>query len=185
MFPTDGRGDRWVFDPSKANIEKIEKPLVKQQLPNYDFYEATLTNYLGYHVNNMTCLIIYDSAKTKASLVEPLWYGGPSRLLLKIAVGKKFEDMKALSAFLKQILELSEVGSTYKYISTGGSQNCLTYDLSYAAGDTYTTGGNGISSTTQYNKNGVWRKINVDIKKMKIIRFKVTNPSANDTEVIN
>ena len=62
---------RWVFYSDKANIYKIDKPAVKAILPNYDFYKITLTNYLGYHVNQGTCLVLVDNSKSKTLLVEP------------------------------------------------------------------------------------------------------------------
>ena len=91
---------RWVFYSDKANIEKIEKPLVKSEIPNYSFYKVILTNYLGYHINEATCLILYDSLKSKVLLVEPLWYGGISEGLVKLFIGKKFESKDALLNFL-------------------------------------------------------------------------------------
>lgn len=42
-------GGRWVFYSDKADIKKIDKSFVKSVIPEYDFYQVTMTNYLGYH----------------------------------------------------------------------------------------------------------------------------------------
>src|SRR5690349_18395493 len=71
--------DRWVFDPHVANIERIYKPLVKSIAKNFDFYKVTLISHLGYHINEVTCLVLFDSIRSNILLVEPLWYGGTSQ----------------------------------------------------------------------------------------------------------
>jgi hypothetical protein len=178
------KDDRWVFYSDKADIEKIDKPLVKAVIPNYDFYEISLTNYLGWHVNEGTCLILFDSSKSKIILVEPLWYGGTSTPLLKLFIGQKFRDKDSLLNFLTQLNELMQVGSGYKFQLTSVTDTSVTYDLGYFKGDTYTTGGNGISSTVRYNDDGVWRKIIIDLRDHRIRRYTEINPKTNDKEIV-
>ena len=178
---TDGR---WVFYPNRANIKKIEKPLIKAIVPSYDFYEVVLTNYLGWHVNQGTCVVLFDSIKSRIILVEPLWYGGTSRSLLKLFIGHKFPAKDSIIRFLTELNELMQVGSGYKYRQTSITDTAIRYDLGYFKGDTYTTGGNGVTSTTRYNDDGVWRKIIVDIDKLKVVRYTEINPITNDKEVI-
>jgi hypothetical protein len=175
---------RWVFYADKANIEKIDKPLVKASFPNYDLFQLTLTNYLGYHVNQAICLVLFDSSKSKIILVEPLWYGGISEPLVKLFIGRKFSSKQSLLEFLKGVHELMEIGSGYKFQNTVYSDSLITYDLGHFKGDTYTTGGNGTSSTMRYNEDGVWRKIIVNLKNLAVIRYTSINPKTNDREVI-
>src|SRR6201988_3599482 len=87
---------RWVYYSNKATIEKIEKPLVKPVLANYDFYKVTLTNYLGYHVNQGTCLVLFDSFKSSIVWVQPIWYGGVNESLVKLFLKKKFDTREKL-----------------------------------------------------------------------------------------
>ncbi len=171
---------RWVFYSDKANIEKIDKPLVKAVIPNYDFYKVTLKNYLGYHINQGTCVVLFDSLKSSIVLVEPIWYGGISKTLIKLFIKKQFDSKDTLLSFLKELNELMEIGSGYKFVNTSSSENLITYDLVYFKGDTYTTGGNGISSTIQYNKNGVWRQIEIEIKDLKLKKYISINPRLKD-----
>ncbi len=178
---TDGR---WVFYSERADIEKIIKPLVGLQIPNYTFYKIQLTNYLGYHINEATCLILYDSLKAKVLLVEPLWYGGVSERFVRLFVGKTFNSKDSLMSFLTELNELMEVGSGFKFVTPIYTDSLITYDLASLKGDSYTTKGNGISSTVQYNQDDVWRKIRITIKNLKIIRYASTNPKTNEEETI-
>lgn len=174
---TDGR---WVYYPEKANIEKIEKPLVKAVLPNYDFYKVTLTNYLGYHINQGTCVILFDSLKSKIVLVQPIWYGGISEPLIKLVLKKPFDNKDTLLSFLKELNEIMEIGSGYKFVNTSSTDNLLKYDLVYFKGDSYTTGGNGTSSTINYTQDGVWRQIEIKLKDFKMIEYISLNPTVKD-----
>ena len=175
---------RWVFYSDKANIQKIDKPSVKSVIPDYDIYQVTMTNFLGYHINQGTCLVLVDSSKSKTVLVEPLWYGGTSKDLIKLFINHKFDNKDSLIKFMTQLNELMQIGSSYKFIQTSYTDSLITYDLGYFKGDSYTTGGNGTSSTINYNKDGVWRNIRVDIKNNAIIRYTEINPKTNDKDVI-
>ncbi len=87
-FSTDSKEDgRWVFYAEKANIRKVDKPRVKACIPNYDFYQVVLTNYLGYHINQGTCLILFDSVRANILLVEPMWYSGPDNSFIGLFIG--------------------------------------------------------------------------------------------------
>jgi len=176
-LPNDSTKDgRWVFYADNANIEKLNKPLVKATVPNYDFYQVGLTNYLGWHVNQGTCLILFDSIKSKIILIEPLWYNETNEDFIKLFIGQKFDNKESLLNFLQELNELLEVGSGYKFRNTGYADNLITYDLGYFKDDTYTTGGNGTRSTIHYNEDGVWRKIKIDTKDLKIIKYTSLNP---------
>jgi len=43
---------------------------------------------------------------------------------------------------------------------------------------------NGTSSIINYNKDGVWRNIRVEIKNNAIVRYTEINPKTNDKDVI-
>lgn len=175
---------RWVFYSDKADIEKIDKPLVKLVIPNFDFYKVTMTNYLGYHINEGTCLVLVDSLKSKTMLIEPLWYGGIDRKLIKMFIKHKFINKDSLLNFMTQLNELMQIGSGYKFIQTSYSDTLVTYDLGYFKGDSYTTGGNGTTSIINYNKDGTWRNIKVKLKRYSIIRYTEINPATKEKKVI-
>jgi hypothetical protein len=175
---------RWVFYSDKANIEEVQKPLVKEVIPNYEFYNVTLTNYLGWHINTGRCLVLFDSSKSKIILVEPLWYGGISDELTSLFIGKKFQDQQSLRIFLSELNSLMQVGSSYKFRETSHTDSLITYDLGYFKGDRYTTGGNGTSASVNYNDEGVWRKIIIETKDHAIIRYWAINPVSNNNKNI-
>ena len=184
-FSTKSQKDgRWVFYADKANIEKLYNPIVKASFPNHELFELTLTNYLGYHVNQHTCVVLFDSLKSKITLVEPLWYGGISETLVKLFIGRKFDSKDSLLAFLSGVNKLMEIGSGYRFQNTVYTDNLITYDLNNFKGDTYTTGGKGTSSSLRYNEESVWRKIKIELKDLKIIRYESINPKTNEKEII-
>jgi hypothetical protein len=184
-FSTDSKEDgRWVFYAEKANIRKVDKPRVKSCIPNYDFYQVVLTNYLGYHINQGTCLVLFDSVKTKILLVEPMWYSGPEKSFIGLFIGQKFGTKDSLLNFLMELNQLRQIGSGYKFRLTSYADSLITYNLEYFNGDTYTTGGNGTSSTVRYNEDDVWRKIRIDIKDLTIVKYTEINPKNGDTIII-
>jgi hypothetical protein len=184
-FPQNSTKDgKWVYYPNVSNVEKIDKPLVKSIIPKYDFYKVTMTNFLGYHVNQGTCLVLVDSLTSKTILVEPLWYSGLSKDLVKLFIRHKFDNKDSLINFMTQLNELMQIGSGYKFRQTSYTDTLITYDLGYFKGDSYTTGGNGTSTKVNYNKDGVWRKIRIEIKNYAIIRYSEINPKTNDNDVI-
>ena len=117
-------------------------------------------------------------------MVEPLWYGGTSAQLLKLFINKSFETKETLLTFLKELNDLMEIGSGYKFVNTSSSDTLITYDLVYFKGDSYTTGGNGTSSTVNYTQDGIWRQIKIDIKKLEIIKYIAINPKTKDEEIV-
>lgn len=183
-FPEESQKDgRWVFFSDKAEIEKFDQPAIKSSFPNFELFQVTLTNFLGWHVNQGTCLILFDSLASKIILVEPLWYSGPSKALANLFIGRKFKNKETLLSFLDGVNELMGIGSGYKFRHTGYSDTLITYDLGYFKGDTYTTGGNGTTSVQRYNEDGIWRKIIIDIKNFTIVRYTSINPKTNDKSI--
>ena len=157
---------------------------MKANFPNYELFQLTLTNYLGYHINHATCAVLFDSLKSKILLVQPLWYGDINEPLIKLCVGPKFESKEHLLSFLDAVNYIMEIGSGYRFRNTAYSDSLITYDLGYFKGDSYTTGGNGSSSTVRYNEDGVWRKIKIDIKNLAITSYTSINPKTNDKVTI-
>src|SRR4030095_3492845 len=111
--------------------------MIKASFPNYDLFQVTLTNHLGYHINEGTCLVLYDSLKSKIILVEPLWYSGISEPLANLFIGRKFENKDSLLSFMNGVNELMGIGSGYRFRNTGFTDSLITYDLGYFKGDTY------------------------------------------------
>lgn len=176
---------KWVFYHEKANIKKVDKPLVMARIPGYNVYQVNLTNYLGYHVYNSVCLVLFDSANSKTRLVEPLWYGGCSKPFLEFFIGQKFDNKDALLSFLQELNDLMQIGSFHKFTLTSWSDSLVTYDLRYSYGDTYTTDANGITSTVRPNSDGIRRNIRIDIKDFTIIQYAEINPITAEVVKIN
>lgn len=180
-FPENSTKDgRWVFYSDQADIVKLDKPSIKLMLPQFDLYKVTLTNYLGYHVNQGTCVALFDSLKSKVILVEPIWYSGIGEPLIKPILKKQFDSKEQLIRYIDELNEVLEIGSIYKFVKTSSTDNLITYDLIYQKGDNYTTGGNGTSSTINYTKKGIWRQIEIRIKDLKIVEYTSINPALKD-----
>lgn len=150
--------------------------MVNAVLPGYSFYKMTLTNYLGYHVNDGTCVVLLDSLESTTVLVKPLWYSDISVPLIKLILKKQFASNEQLMGFLKELNDLMEIGSGYKFILTSSTNDLVTYDLVYFKGDSYTTGGNGARSTVNYTADGIWRQIEVRLKDLRIVEYGYKNP---------
>lgn len=184
-FPVNSKKDgRWVYYKDNGNIQIIEKRIIGKILPDYSIYRVNLTNYLGWHVNQGTCLIFFDSIHSKMVYAEPLWYGGVSESMIKLFIDKTLHQKDSLLSFLTELNDLMEIGSIYKFRLTSYSDTLVKLDLGYFKGDSYTTGGNGISSTINYNEEGVWRKILIELKDFSIKRYTAINPKTGDKEII-
>lgn len=179
-----GLDGRWVYFKNKAEITEVKKPVITSLIPSYKIFHATLINYLGYHTNPGTCSIFWDTTNTKSIYAEPLWYGEISAPLVKLFIGRKFNTRDSLANFLKELNEIMEIGSVYRFRPTFVSDTILKYDLGYFKNTGYTTGGNGSSSTINYNEDGVWRKIIIEIRDFAIVRYTSINPAVNAKKVI-
>ncbi len=175
---------RWVYKKVNAELEKIDKPTLKAVLPNSEFYKVKLTNYLGWHINRGTCIIVFDSTNAKFTFAEPLWYSGISKNLIKLFINHKFDNEESLLKSITELTELMEIGSVYKFRRTNISDKTITYDLGFFKGNNYSTGGNETKSTINYNEDGVWRKIIFNLKDFAFIRYTSINPINNGKEII-
>ena len=164
-LPVDSNKDgRWVFEEESAEIEKIENTEVQKRIPQYELYKVLLTNYLGYHINDSYCLILFDQKESEVILIEPVWYSGINSDLLKMFVGIEFEDKDSILKFIFSLQDIMIVGSTGLFENTKYQTNKITFDL----------------TNTPYRKNSIWRNIEIGIDKNKIVFFKSINPATGD-----
>lgn len=160
-FPENSNIDgRWVYYREKANIQKLEKPLVSKVIPEYTFYKINLTNYLGYHINSSNNLILFDSTKSKVVHAVPMWYGDISGDLLSLFIGKTFSDSTSLLKFTTELQSLMNAGSTGGFENTKYNEDRVTFDLTYQGA----------------NRKEVWRHIEMFIVDNTIKSFRSTNP---------
>jgi hypothetical protein len=168
-FPQSPVGDgKWVYYQESGKIQKIEKPAVSKLIPEYAFYRVSLTNFLGYHINSSTNLILFDSVKTKIIHVVPMWYGDISRAFLKLFIGKQFSDSTSLLEFTIELESLMNIGSTGMFENTRYSYDKVTFDLTYQGA----------------NKKEVWRHIEMFITDNRITGFRSTNPQMNESIIV-
>lgn len=162
---SSGRDGKWVYYPELANIQKLEKPVVNKVIPEYAFYRVRLTNFLGYHVNSSSNLILFDSINRKIIHAIPMWYNDLSPDFLKLFIGKQFIDSVSLLEFTVELQYLMNVGSTGMFENTRYSYDKVTFDLTYHGA----------------NKKEVWRNIEMFITDNRITGFRSTNPKMNDS----
>jgi hypothetical protein len=175
---------QWVYYADNAEIKKVKIHSIKTIIPSYNFYKVNLTNYLGYHVNKATCVVAIDSLTSAVLLIEPLWFGDINEPFLKLLTKKRCENKTHLLEVLEEATRIMEIGSSYRFVLTGSTDNLVTFDLVHFKGDSYTTSGKGTSSTVQYKKDGVWREIEIEIDGMEIVQYKSTNPKTKDEVVV-
>ena len=177
-FPENPTGNgRWVYyvdktkKAKKANIEKIEKPLVKEVLSNYEFYKVKLTGYLGgWDIFETNCLILFDSLKQEIVLVPPIWFDDVDENLIKLILNKQFDSHEKLLNFLTELNELmGEIDSEYtknKFIYTGTKENIITYNL--------------FEHNLFTDKCRFWREIEIKIMELKIVEYISINSALKD-----
>ena len=170
---------RWVFFADKAEINKIATHSIRTIIPNYDFYKVNLTNHLGWHITHATCVVAFDSLESKILLIEPIWFSDINEPLLRLLTNKSFESKTQLSKVIDEVNQLMKVGSSYRFMKTGSTDNLITYDL--VKGDNDTTSGPRTSSTVQYK---IWRKIEIKISGLEIEQYKSTNLKTMDEVVV-
>ena len=174
---TDGG---WVFNPENSQIQKINNPTLSRFLDGAELYHLTMTNYLGYHVNDAMCVILYWRQSNKIQLIEPLWYGGVSIDLLRNLIGRQFNSTEELIDIINHIHDLMEIGSVYEFEIVDTSEFYLEYNLGYKKGVSYSTE----NTSLYYHDLGVWRKIRVELDELKIERYISTNPKTDESVII-
>jgi len=162
-FPNDSIvGDNvWAFFKETANIQKIKKPIVKKYLDNYEFYNGTLTNFMGYHIEETECLIIYDSITSHMKLFPPIWFDSSMENFFNKFSNTEFESKSELKNFISQIQEIMLIGSSRKsFENTQFYPQKITFDL----------------METRDSKKKIWRKMIVKIMGNRILKLKSKKP---------
>lgn len=162
---TDGR---WVYFTESGNIQSIEAPEVRNVLQSYKFYSVSLTNFLGYHRNQSSCLILFDTALRKIQLVQPMWYSEMDEGFLKLFIGKKFGDSITIVRFASDLIKLMMLGSTGQMENVAYSSYKVTFDMTYQG--------------TKVKE--VWRHLAIHLDNNAIVAFSSTNPTMNTTVVV-
>lgn len=177
-FPESSSIDgRWVYYPAQANIQKIIKPEVSKIIPAYSFYRVVLTNFLGYHINGSGCLILYDSARQRTELTEPLWFSDDNEALLRKFIGVKFKDSISLMQFVGELQDLLLVGTGGSFFDTKYQKDKITYALTFE----HVSTSPGITSVVRAD---IWRTYEITLKDDTIIKFSSTNPKMNETRTV-
>lgn len=186
-FPKNAKtveNERWEYQPEIANINKINKPLVKARIPAYDFYMVRLMNYQGSRFKRVTCVVLFDSVKSKIVLSEAIWFGGISEALVKLYIGQKFGSRDSLLNFLTELNELMQIGSYYRFKLTSFTNDSITYNVVHNNDDNYKASSN-VSTAISNDEEGVWREIKIDIKDLTIIQYTATTLVTNEVEIVN
>ncbi len=174
--PKDGR---WVFYRDRAEIERIDKPLVRALIPEYEFYRVRLTNYLGYHVNESTCLVLFNEKRMRVVVVEPEWYSGMGKWL-KMFIGFEFRERDSLMAFVSELQDLMMVGSSFDCVNTTYSDSMVSFGIANMSATT--TG----PVSTSYSHVDMWRQVEIRLApNNRILSFaSINDRSPGDTVII-
>ena len=114
-------------------------------------------------------MILRKSESGELTIIDPIWYGGISSVLIEMIIGYKFENEKELQVFVFDLQEALLIGSeiSKEFKKTIFEKSTITFDL----------------METFRNKN-VWRKIEIGIKNNKIEFLTSTNPITNEIRTI-
>ena len=169
MFSKNSTIDgKWVYFKEAGNIQKLTAPEVSKVIPEYRFYKVRLTNFLGYHINSSTNLILFDSLNSKIIQAVPMWYADISQNFLKLFIGKHFADSLSLLKFTFELQDLMKIGSTGNFGNTKYKPEKLSFD--------YTNPGP--------KGPEVWRHIEMFITDHTIKAFRSSNPKMNESVMV-
>ncbi|WP_447113613.1 hypothetical protein [Psychroserpens sp. BH13MA-6] len=168
-FPNDSiEGDNvWAFFEETANIKKIIKPTVKKYLNEFDLYQATLTNFLGYHIEDAECLIIYNPKTSELEMYPPIWFDNSMEKFFTKFYDTEFESKAEMKKFISQIQEIMLIGSLRKsFENTEFDSEKITFNL----------------METRNSKKKVWKKMEIKTNGNRIIEFMSDNPANRKTD---
>ncbi len=157
-FPNDSIvGENvWAFYEEMANIKEINKSIVKKYLNNSSIYQVTLTNYLGYHIADADCLVIFNNKTFELELIPPIWFDLSMNDFLSKFFGKQFKSKLELKKFIYQMQELMLTGSILKNFENNKFEpDKISFDL----------------IETRNSKRKVWSKIEIEIEDNVMINF--------------
>ncbi len=159
---------RWVYEEEINEIQKIETDIEKY-LTDFEFYKVRLVNYLGWHINDTNCLVLFNKSDSSIILIEPLWYGGVSKELIGMFIDYKFQTKEELKKFVFSLQDLLLIGSKQNkdFRNTVIGENKITFDL-------YETN----------RKERIWRKIEIGIDNYTLKYLDSTNPVTKETTKI-
>lgn len=164
-FPEDSQTDgRWVYYTEIGNVQKIIKLEVSKVIPNHTFYKVTLVNFLGHHINESDCLVLYESTTDKLLLVKPLWYTDKRKEFFQLFIGSKFLNNESLLSFILELQDLMLIGSQGEFKATEINENKITFDY--------------------YIGVNLWRNYEVSLSDYNILSFKSTNPMLNKSIIV-
>ena len=163
-FPADSTFDGediWVFYENAGNIEKINKSIVQKYLKGSELYQATLTHFLGHHIEDADYFIIYNHKSSELEVFPPIAFDSSMLRLLSKFNNTEFRSKAELKKFISQIQEIMLIGSPdLHFENTEFSNNEITFDL----------------METESSDSWVWRKMKVKLNGNRILEFVLETP---------
>lgn len=130
--------EEWIFYKDSANFEKLDYPLVKQYMPNYELYAANLS-YKARRDWKNRWVIFYDSTTKDYIFQQSLTMSELNPKLQLILQQLQFSDSTALRQFINAFHSLRQIGSKCKFIQTTVSDTLLSYDVVWFDDQNYIT----------------------------------------------
>ena len=167
-FPADVTNkEEWIFYKDSANFEKLDYPLVKQYLPNYEFYAANLSFKLRPDWKNRW-VIFYDSSTKDYIFQQSLTMSGLNPKLQSKLQHLQFSDSAALRKFINAFHSLRQLDSKCKFIQTAASDTLLSYDVVWFDDQNYINRPFYDTKQTQYDAAKIVGKYKVQIENNRI-----------------
>lgn len=167
-FPADvANNEEWIFYKDSANFERLDYPLVKQYLPNYELYSA----YLHYKVRpdwQNRWVIFYDSTTKDYIFQQSLTMEGLNPKLQAKLQNLQFTDSTALHQFINAFHSLRQLDSKCKFIQTAASDTLLSYDVVWFDDQNYISKPYYDTKQTAYDASNIVWKYKVQIANNRI-----------------
>lgn len=159
--------EEWIFYKDSANFERLDYPLVKQYLPNYELYSAYLHYKVRPHWQNRW-LIFYDSTNKDYILQPSLTMSELNPKLQSKLQNLQFTDSNAMVQFINAFHSLRQLGSKCKFIQTAASGTLLTYDVVWFDDQNHLSRPYYDTKQTEYNPSKILWKYKVQIANNRI-----------------
>ena len=175
QFPADtAKKQELIFYKDKANIERLDYPVIKKYLPNYELYAVNLTfkPRPGW-VNR--CVVLYDSAAKDFILQQSLTMGGLNPKLEAVLQSLQFNDSSSLLQFINSFHSLRQLGSKCKFIPTAVTDTLLSYDIVWFDDQDYINKPYHDTRQTKYDFAHILGKLYIEIENNRITTYKELN----------
>ncbi|WMI68197.1 hypothetical protein [Mangrovimonas sp. YM274] len=117
--------DLWIYDKSFNQIKKVDLAIFKEK--KYETYLVDLTWYLGYHIDLVNCLFLYNKESKEIVFTGELWCNGFKKDFYKSLIGNTISDKSTARKFVSDFEKLVQINNPKVKFENVYFENGTTY----------------------------------------------------------